>query len=421
MKPFSLNTSDNYAIRVENLCKCYQLYAQPHDRLKQFFFGRKRQYFREFWALKTINLDILKGEVLGIVGRNGAGKSTLLQLICGTLTPTTGQVTIRGRITALLELGSGFNPEFSGRENIYLTAAVLGLSKTEIEEKIEGIIDFSGIRDFIDQPVKTYSSGMYVRLGFSIATSVDPEILIVDEALSVGDGEFARKSFERIRSMKEAGKTILFCSHSLFQLESFCDRVMWLDHGQLMAIGEPQEVVRRYSDFLLGHADTSSLETVSTAIPEAPIPEGHARFSHVNVRLDDQTGQTLYGQPGENDLTIHLQFESDPLLPAPGVGVTIDYGSLMTVACVASTFEQVTIERDDLGKGEVKISFPSLALRKGEYQIAAYLGSEDAIHIYDHVQCVATVIIEDKLPTPGLVKLACQWQSTAGHHPDADA
>ena len=419
---------NNIAIRVNNLSKCYQLYNQPADRLKQFLWRGRRQYFREFWALRDVSFEVGKGEVLGIIGRNGAGKSTLLQLLCGTLTPTSGNVEVHGRIAALLELGAGFNPEFSGRENVFMSAAILGLSPKEIEERYEDIVDFSGIRDFIDQPVKTYSSGMYVRLAFSVATSVDPDILIVDEALSVGDGEFARKSFDRIRAMKEAGKTILFCSHSLYQVEAFCDRVLWLDQGNMRQFGEPLSVVQSYSLFLAGDAQASSIEpraqsTEPSSAPDesetlapTPAPQGHAYFSHIEVSLDGVVGRVLHGRPRKNDLSIRLQFESDPQLPAPTVGVTIDYCTLMTVTCVVSRSDNVLIERNEDGRGEVVISFPALALRKGEYHIAAYLGCEDAVHIYDSAQIVATLHINDPLPEPGLVDLTHHWQCSAGHN-----
>lgn len=409
-KAVSANT-DAVAIRVQNLSKCYQLYAQPHDRLKQFLWRGKRQYFREFWALRDVNFEVAKGEVIGIIGRNGSGKSTLLQLICSTLTPTHGEVSVQGRVAALLELGAGFNPEFSGRENVFMSAAIMGLSQKEIDARLEEIIDFSGIRDFIDQPVKTYSSGMYVRLAFSVATSVDPDILVVDEALSVGDGEFARKSFDRIRAMKEAGKTILFCSHSLYQVEAFCDRVLWLNHGELMQLGEPQAVVQRYSACLLGGADIEPGSPM-TINPHAA-PQGYARISHVEVSLDGTAGQVLRGRPGENDLSIRLQFESDPQLPAPTIGMTINYGTLMTVASVISHSENVPIERSEHGRGEVTIDFPALPLRKGEFHVAVYLCSEDTIHIYDSAQTVATLHIEDSLPEPGLVKLMHRWHTRA--------
>lgn len=401
------------AISAKNLGKCYHLYAQPHDRLKQFLWRGRRQYYREFWALRNISFDIMPGEVLGIIGRNGAGKSTLLQLLCGTLTPTSGSVEVSGRVSALLELGSGFNPEFTGRENVYLSASILGLSKQEIDERFEEIVEFSGIRDFLDQPVKTYSSGMYVRLAFSVATSVNPNILVVDEALSVGDGEFARKSFDRIRAMKEAGKTILFCSHTLYQVEAFCDRVLWLEHGELMQLGEPQEVVRRYSAFLLGGMEIEPIAPMAAS--QHTGPQGHACISHVDVSLGATTDRILRGSSGENDLSIRLQFESDPQLPAPAVGATIDYGTLMTVTCVVSHSENVLIERNEYGRGEVTIDFPALPLRKGEYHVSVYLGSEDAVHIYDKVQVAATLYIEDPLPEPGLVNLVHRWHTSAGH------
>ena len=206
--------SSEVAISVRSLSKCYQMYDKPRDRLLQMVCRGRRQYYREFWALHNLSFDVGKGEVVGIIGNNGAGKSTLLQLICGTLHPTAGSVAVQGRIAALLELGAGFNPEFSGRENVYLSATVMGLSTGEIDARYEQIVAFSGIADFINQPVKTYSSGMYVRLAFAVATSVEPDTLIIDEALSVGDGEFARKSFDRIMELKKRGSTILFCSHS---------------------------------------------------------------------------------------------------------------------------------------------------------------------------------------------------------------
>ena len=404
-------------ISVKNLSKCYQLYAQPHDRLKQFLRRGRHQYYREFWALQDVSFDIMPGEVVGIIGRNGSGKSTLLQLVCGTLTPTSGEVTVKGRVAALLELGAGFNPEFSGRENVYMSAAIMGLSQQEIEARFEEIVDFSGLRDFIDQPVKTYSSGMYVRLAFSVATTVDPDILVVDEALSVGDGEFARKSFDRIRSMKKAGKTILFCSHSLYQVEAFCDQVLWLDHGDLKLFGEPLDVVQHYSAFLIGNGEVESAVLTSTSTSIPPPPRGHAQISYIEVSLDGTMGRTLRGRPGENDLSIRIQFESDPKLPAPTVGATIDYGTLMTVTCVVSRSENVLIERDEYGRGEVTICFPALPLRKGEYHVAVYLACEDALHIYDSVQVAATLYIEDALPEPGLVNLAHHWNTSAGHSP----
>ena len=215
----------------KNVTKSYKLYNSPIDRLTSIFNLSKNKKYREFNALHNISIEIEKGDVLGIVGRNGAGKSTLLQLICGTLVPTSGEISVTGRIAALLELGSGFNPEVTGKENIFLNAAVLGITREEINEKVDEIIEFSGISDFINRPVKFYSSGMTVRLAFSIATSVSPEILVIDEALSVGDNEFSYKSFSRIEELRAKGATILFCSHSLYQVQSICNKAIWLEKG----------------------------------------------------------------------------------------------------------------------------------------------------------------------------------------------
>lgn len=238
------------AIKIENLSKCYQIYDKPSDRLKQMLMRGHKQYYREFWALKDVSFSINKGETVGIIGRNGSGKSTLLQLICGTLSPTSGNVETKGRIAALLELGSGFNPEFSGRENVYMNASILGLEHDEIDAKFNSIAAFADIGQFINQPVKTYSSGMLVRLSFAVAVAVDPEILIVDEALSVGDELFQRKCYARIEAIRDAGATILFVSHSGSAVVQLCDRAVLLDGGEKIATGEPKQIYGLYQKLL---------------------------------------------------------------------------------------------------------------------------------------------------------------------------
>ncbi|MFT5591573.1 MAG: lipopolysaccharide transport system ATP-binding protein, partial [Bradyrhizobium sp.] len=240
-----------FAIRVQGLSKHYQIYETPRDRLRQFCLPTLRrlaglaskQYFTEFQALHDVSFEIKKGETVGIIGRNGSGKSTLLQLICGTLTPSSGSVLTQGRIAALLELGSGFNPEFTGRENVYMNAAVLGLDRAEIDLRYDDIVAFADIGEFIDQPVKTYSSGMAVRLAFAVAINVDPEILIVDEALSVGDELFQRKCFSRIEAIRAKGATILLVSHSGGQIVELCDQAVLMDAGEKLAIGTPKQIV----------------------------------------------------------------------------------------------------------------------------------------------------------------------------------
>jgi lipopolysaccharide transport system ATP-binding protein len=271
--------SSDTAIRLENLSKCYQIYSRPHDRLKQSIFprlqrlaGKKtKQYFSEFWAIKDVSFEIRKGETVGIIGRNGSGKSTLLQMICGTLNPTLGSIKTYGRIAALLELGSGFNPEFSGRENVYMNAAVLGLSKGETDARFDDIVDFADIGNFIDQPVKVYSSGMMVRLAFSVAINVNPEILIVDEALSVGDELFQRKCFSRIEAIRASGATILFVSHSGGQIVELCDRAILMDAGENIAIGTPKKIVGMYQKLLYAPAD--KLDIIREDIVQAGVSQ----------------------------------------------------------------------------------------------------------------------------------------------------
>jgi len=265
------------AICVSNLSKCYHLYDAPRDRLKQFVAPRlqrlagqsPKQYFREFWALKDVSFEVKKGETVGIIGRNGSGKSTLLQIICGTLTPTSGTVETNGRIAALLELGSGFNPEFTGRENVYMNAAVLGLSKEEVDARFDDIAAFADIGEFIEQPVKVYSSGMVVRLAFAVQSRIDPDIMVVDEALSVGDAKFQAKCFERLRQLKENGTSILLVTHSSEQIVTHCSNAILLNNGTQLEAGEPRRVVNRYMDLLFGK-EKKTLESVTPQTRDHP-------------------------------------------------------------------------------------------------------------------------------------------------------
>ena len=398
-------------IRAEELSKCYHLYERPTDRLRQLLWGRGHCYYREFWALRNASFEVAPGEVLGIVGRNGAGKSTLLQLVCGTLTPSGGTIAVNGRVAALLELGAGFNQEFSGRENVFLAASILGLSTAEINARFERIVDFSGIRDFIDQPVKTYSSGMYVRLAFSVATNVDPDVLLIDEALSVGDGEFARKSFDRIMEFKKAGKTILFCSHSLYQVEAICSRVLWLDHGQIRAQGGAAEVVRAYNDYLTAAAPPPGAE--ATRIDEERKMEpakGVARLTGIKVTVDGHGGQSLEAVSGKSEVSIDVAFISDPSLPCPSVAAGFMWQDTRVVCSASTHWDRVPIERAPDGSGEVGLVFPRLPLLKGSYWVAVYLFCENGIHVYDCTNVAAEVKVSQTTLEQGIVSLPHSWK-----------
>jgi lipopolysaccharide transport system ATP-binding protein len=256
--------SSELAIHARGLGKAYQIFARPEDRLKQLIVGKRRRYYREFWALRNLDLEIERGHTVGIVGRNGSGKSTLLQMICGTLTPTTGDLNVRGRIAALLELGAGFNSEFSGTENVFLNAQILGLSRSEIEKRFDRIAAFADIGPYIEQPVKTYSTGMYSRLAFAVAIHVDPEILVVDEALSVGDEAFQRKCFARIQEIREGGSTVLFVSHGASSVIELCDQAVLLDGGERLLTGEPKAVIAKYQKLL--YAPVEKAESIRNEI-----------------------------------------------------------------------------------------------------------------------------------------------------------
>lgn len=345
--------SSEIAISVVDAGKCYLVYEKPEDRLRQAVFGGAARmlgrpipkYFREFWALQNVGFQIRRGETVGIIGRNGAGKSTLLQMICGTLTPSVGQVTVHGRVAALLELGAGFNPEFTGRENVHLNASILGLTDAEIEERFAAVAEFAGLGDFIDQPVKTYSSGMAVRLAFAVIAHVDADILIIDEALAVGDAFFVQKCMRFLRDFAERG-TLLFVSHDSAAVLSLCDRAIWLDGGKLMQDGTPKAVSDAYLAKL--YETAQGPDSALRKVQEAPLAAlgrlegaietlGEISYAHHegttsfgaggaeirNVALLDAMGNTLLGVEGGETVTLVVIVKAITELASPIVGFYI--------------------------------------------------------------------------------------------------
>ena len=427
---------ESAVISLEGVGKTYKRFAKPSDRFWQALWPRigtqKGASSNEFVALAPLNLQVKRGEALGLIGRNGAGKSTLLQMVCGTLNPSSGSLLVTGKIGALLELGAGFNPEFTGRENVYLAAAVMGFSGAETDALYESIVDFSGIREFIDQPVKTYSSGMYVRLAFSIATSANPDILVIDEALSVGDGAFAKKSFERIMQLKTQGTTVLFCSHSMYQVESFCDRALWLDRGQVQMEGPAADVVAAYTDSLRAEnahsadkpsPNTASALEVSVASQEAPsnneleidsdpapVTSGLTRILGIEVSVDGIKGRELQALSLQSDVHITVKFESDPTQPCPtlATGFALPDGQIFTSAY--TLFDGIAIERNAQGQGQATVVFEKLPLMKGRFTVGAYLFDERALHVYDVVLQAATVNVTQAGVHQGFVQLPHRWQ-----------
>ena len=252
----------DFAIKVDNVTKIYKLYDKPIDRLKEMLDFRKKSYHSDHYALRDISFEVKKGESVGIIGTNGSGKSTILKIITGVLNPTTGNVEVKGRISALLELGAGFNMEYTGIENIYLNGTMMGYSKKDIDERLKEIVNFADIGEFINQPVKTYSSGMFVRLAFAVAINIDPEILIVDEALSVGDVFFQAKCYKKFQEFRKAGKTIIFVSHDLSSISKYCDKAILLNKGIFIEEGKPNNVIDTYKKILVHQFDTRKAEEV---------------------------------------------------------------------------------------------------------------------------------------------------------------
>jgi lipopolysaccharide transport system ATP-binding protein len=280
-----------YAVTFQHLSKAYVLFDRPQDRLKESLFKYiGKHYGRQFWALRDVSHQVRRGEVLGVIGRNGSGKSTLLQLIAGTLQPTSGSLEVHGRLSAILELGAGFNPEFSGRENIFLNGAILGLSRQEIETRLDEIIAFAGIGAFIDQPVKIYSSGMYIRLAFAIAANIDPDILLIDEAFAVGDAAFTLKCINRMKQLKERGATILLVTHDVQTVRSFCDTALWLHEGSAQMSGSPIDVTSQYLQYLFGENQPLQGEPLPSLVGQLSRPRTQPK-----IDLDSRSDLVRWG------------------------------------------------------------------------------------------------------------------------------
>ena len=400
-------------IRAEGLGKTFAVYERPLDRLWQLLAGGRRQYGQRFSALSDVSFVLPRGKVLGLVGNNGAGKSTLLQLVCKTLTPSAGRLEVNGRVAALLELGAGFNPDFSGRENIYLNAAVLGLSQAEIVARYSSIVEFSGIEDFIEQPVKTYSSGMYVRLAFSIATCVDPDILVIDEALSVGDGGFARKSFDRIMELRATGTTILFCSHSMYHIEAICDQALWLERGRLKMLGAPGEVTRAYGAQLAAPEMTAKVTPGETSANLPPASTGQAQLLTVKASVDGVSGALLQLQAGASTLKVDVTFRCDPALPPPSVAFGLETISGSLVSSGSTLFDGVAPEIAADGLGQTSLVFPHLPLMRGKYRLTVFLACERSIHVYDHALYCAELEVTHGSIEQGVVFLPHAWDDAS--------
>ncbi len=393
-------------ITVDGVSKRYRLYSRPIDRIIEFVTGRARH--QPYWGLRDVSFSIGSGEIVGIVGRNGAGKSTLLRLLTGISTPTSGEITIRARMSAILELGSGFHPELSGRENVYLGGAVLGMSTADVEARYDGIVDFAELGPYMDMPFKTYSLGMQARLSFSVASCIDPEIMIIDEALGAGDGAFIAKCFERIRQICAGGATVVFVSHNTYLVQRLCQRALWIDQGRLVADGDPATVCRDYESLLRSISQDEAMarnraamsrfeDADSKAVDLAPLSRTSHRWGTGEVRITafnllDTEQKPLTTIFGGDSLTIRLDYDGNCDEHNLAVVVTI----VREDGVVAATFDN----RDsDIKFGPVKgsgtfvIELNRVLLGPGRYLISPHIyrdvhgvvANEDVLDYHDRI------------------------------------
>lgn len=390
---------NDIAISVQNLTKVYHLYDTPKDRLKEALNPFRKSYHHDFYALKDVSFEIKKGETVGIIGKNGAGKSTLLKIITGVLTPTSGEVEVNGKIASLLELGAGFNPEMTGMENIYLNGTIMGFSKEEMDQKVDAILAFADIGEFIDQPVKMYSSGMFARLAFSVAINVEPDVLIVDEVLSVGDTRFQSKSIKKMEEIRNNGTTILFVSHATEQIKRFCSKAIWLEDSTAKMIGDQTIVVDQYIDSLhLKHIESSESETKATDQSNSSLAK------ILNFSLSSDSLKTF------DPLIVLIEYEIfenkvDDLL----VGVAI-YDNERNYIFGPNTYLDKYDIQNEQGRHTIKYVIPKMTLLAGTYFIDIGLFTDNGIVNLDYKQNAGIFKIENDYFTEGKVFIEHEWK-----------
>jgi homopolymeric O-antigen transport system ATP-binding protein len=415
------------AVTVENGSKNYRIYAKPSDRLKELVF-RRRTFHQDFWAVKNVSFRVGKGSTFGVIGENGSGKSTLLQMIAGTVQPTEGKISLNGRVAALLELGAGFNPEFTGRENVFLNASILGLSQEETVRKLPEIERFAEIGRFIDQPVKTYSSGMYVRLAFAVSINADPEILLVDEALSVGDVYFQQRCMRKIRQMKQEGKTIMFVSHDLVAVKNLCDTAVWLERGALKEIGEPDDVVGKYlaamtlrrdpyAQELPKNATGATAANASAALPVVrSLPNvdhrwgnGHAEV--IGMQLLDRAGDPCKKAEHGDQITVRISVAFHQDVTRPHVGFMVRNRLGEDISGFNTSVEGLQLPPARAGQRltvDFQLKLPLLAPGNYNFSPAVADGTHEEYVMCDWVENAISLALTKKTVVYGYMKFDCQ-------------
>ena len=392
------------AIRVDGVSKRFRLYHERNQSLKASVMRGRRARYEEFWALKDVSFEVPVGSTFGLIGENGSGKSTMLKCMARILRPEKGSITLDGKMSALLELGAGFHPELSGRENVFLNGAILGLSKKQLQARFDEIVDFAGIEQFIDSPVKNYSSGMYVRLGFSVAINVDPDVLLIDEVLAVGDADFQRKCSEKIADFRQQGKTIVIVSHSLPSVRALCDEVALLEHGQLRDLGSAGRVIDHY---------------LADAFSDRTDQGGHSRWGSGEVRVEAVELLDARGEPRDRVRTgdeITLRFHYRAREPVTDVMIGMALETVEGVAVSGPNTRDAGLRCDRLvGDGHVDLKIPRLMLLGGTYDVTAAVYSADGLHPFDHVPHLFRFDVDtgDPLEENGVVSLGGTWEGEA--------
>ncbi|MBI4456999.1 MAG: ABC transporter ATP-binding protein [Acidobacteria bacterium] len=388
------------AISLEHVSKKYPIYRKPSDKLLELLTLKTRSFHDEFWALKDVNLHIEPGSTVGIIGANGSGKSTLLQLVAGILRPTLGVISVQGKVAALLELGAGFNPNFTGRENVYMNASIMGMQKAEVDERFSEIEWFASIGEFMDQPVKTYSSGMFMRLAFAVAINVDPEVLLVDEVLAVGDIVFQHRCMHRITQLRRAGKTILFVSHDLQAVIRFCDRTVLLDHGSVIEEGEPYAVVQKYLEIFFErerrrkHLTGDDLPYIGRIDPSITvvntIPHMDRRFGNGKARIHgilvlDGQHRVLNQIRADDTVIVRITARFEELVEHPIIGFTLRDHLHVEISSTNTSYEKMKLppaHPADFMTVDFRMRVPPM--RPGSYSISPAVASGN---IWEHDIC----------------------------------
>ncbi len=388
------------AVSVENVSKSFRIYHERNQSLKAAVMRRKRSSFEEFWALREVTLEIAQGKTFGLMGHNGSGKSTLLKCIARILEPNNGRIVAKGTIAAMLELGSGFHPELTGRENIYLNGSILGMSRKEIDAKLDQIIEFAGVGEFIDQPVKNYSSGMYVRLGFSVSIHVQPDILLVDEILAVGDMQFQERCREKFAEFKDEGRTVVVVSHGVGEMRTFCDEAAWLDHGRVVEVGPAAQIVDRYIE--AGH-QARPVESGGTR-------HGSGEIIISKIELLDASGTDSRQFRTGDEMTMRLHYRADKPVERPVFAVSL---STLDGVHVWShhTWDAEYIPAQLRGSGSVDVRLDTVRLQPGTFDLNTSVVDDELGHSYD--QWVKALRFDMVMGTPresgGLVVMGSRW------------